>query len=180
MFLKLNRTRLGQLLLRFPKDFVIEGQKASGKVTLIHPEVIQCPSTPVPLEKDIVHDNTTADDMKISAESPSGMEKNDTQGNVFSQAGRNYYGDTTLGVPGNDGSTLTLSARSVGYLKNSRLADLGMGLSVDVLGLTKGIVQHVVHGTTTTTAAAVVTATIGQSWDSPRFDTVFRPTEVYG
>lgn len=32
MFLKLNRTRLGQLLLRFPKDFVIEGQKASGKV----------------------------------------------------------------------------------------------------------------------------------------------------
>ncbi|KAF4724141.1 hypothetical protein FOZ63_025089, partial [Perkinsus olseni] len=132
MFLKLNRTRLGQLLLRFPKDFLIEGQKASGKVTLIQPEVIQCPSTPVPLEKDIIGENVVSTgDSAFADEAPPGMSNNDAQSNVFSQAasGNYYTGDQTQADDG-----LTLSSRSVGNSKNSRLADLGSGLSVDVAG----------------------------------------------
>ncbi|KAF4680432.1 hypothetical protein FOZ60_013483 [Perkinsus olseni] len=110
MFLKLNRTRLGQLLLRFPKDFLIEGQKASGKVTLIQPEVIQCPSTPVPLEKDIIGENVVSTgDSAFADEAPPGMSNNDAQSNVFSQAasGNYYTGNQTQADDG-----LTLSSRS--------------------------------------------------------------------
>ncbi|EER18472.1 hypothetical protein Pmar_PMAR005416 [Perkinsus marinus ATCC 50983] len=148
MFLKLNRTRLGQLLLRFPKDFLIEGQRASGKVTLIRPEIIQCPSTPVPLEKDIVGDSNAADDTGILAGPPPGMSENDTQSNIFSQAAGNYYAESregaSLGMPSSakDNSVPTLSSRSVGNSKSSRLADLGMGLSVDVAGSSQGAMMQ--------------------------------------
>lgn len=41
-----------------------------------------------------------------------------------------------------DNSVLTLSSRSVGNSKSSRLADLGMGLSVDVAGSNQGAMQQ--------------------------------------
>ncbi|KAF4656531.1 hypothetical protein FOL47_008888 [Perkinsus chesapeaki] len=150
VFLKLNRTRLGQLLLRFPKDFLIEGQKASGKVTLIRPEVIQCPSTPVPLEKDLMVDNNVPTDNNnnnndLSDAPPPGMSskpvmgKSDVIHNTFSQTG-GFFGAPSQSGPIGASSTTTVKPGS--YQKNTRLADLGSGLSVDVAGALSRIQQQ--------------------------------------